>query len=42
MAILGMANKIEIWNPGNLEQVDQANLELDPAAYEDLADKIIL
>lgn len=42
VAILGMANKIEIWNPGNLEQVDQANLELDPAAYDDLADKIIL
>ncbi len=40
--IIGMVNKIEIWNPANLEQVDQSNLELDPAAYDELADKIIL
>ncbi len=40
--IIGMVNKIEIWNPANLEQVDQANLQLDPTAYDELADKIIL
>jgi len=40
--IIGMVNKIEIWNPANMDQIDQANQELDPAAYEELANKIIL
>ncbi len=40
--IIGMVNKIEIWNPVNMDQVDQTNQELDPAAYEELANKIIL
>ncbi|NQT98180.1 MAG: division/cell wall cluster transcriptional repressor MraZ [Candidatus Marinimicrobia bacterium] len=40
--IIGMVNKIEIWNPANMDQIDQANQELDPATYEELANKIIL
>ena len=40
--IIGMINKIEIWNPNTLKLVDQQNLEIEPDAYDDLADKIIL
>ena len=40
--IIGMINKIEIWNPKSLKMVDQQNLEIEPDAYDDLADKIIL
>jgi MraZ protein len=40
--IIGMINKMEIWNPDRLDQTDQQNMEIDPAAYDDLADKIIL
>ena len=40
--IIGMINKIEIWNPNTLQMVDQQNLEIEPDAYDDLADKIIL
>ena len=40
--IIGMINKIEIWNPNTLKMVDQQNLEIEPNAYDDLADKIIL
>ena len=40
--IIGMINKIEIWNPNTLKIVDQQNLEIEPDAYDDLADKIIL
>ena len=40
--IIGMINKIEIWNPSTLKIVDQQNLEIEPDAYDDLADKIIL
>ncbi|MED5219111.1 MAG: division/cell wall cluster transcriptional repressor MraZ [Candidatus Neomarinimicrobiota bacterium] len=40
--IIGMINKIEIWNPNTLKIVDQKNLEIEPDAYDDLADKIIL
>ena len=40
--IIGMINKIEIWNPNTLKMVDQQNLEIEPDAYDDLADKIIL
>jgi DNA-binding transcriptional regulator/RsmH inhibitor MraZ len=37
-----MVNKIEIWDPGRLNTTDQQNMEIDPAAYDELADKIIL
>ena len=40
--IIGMINKMEIWNPNRLDETDQQNMEIDPAAYDDLADKIIL
>ena len=40
--IIGMINKIEIWNPNTLKMVDQQNLIIEPDAYDDLADKIIL
>tara|TARA_A100001037_G_C15130357_1_gene628401 strand:- start:1088 stop:1552 length:465 start_codon:yes stop_codon:yes gene_type:complete len=40
--IIGMVNKIEIWNPYYLKETDQQSMEIDAAAYDDLADKIIL
>ena len=40
--IIGMVNKIEIWNPKKLNQTDKENLKLDPDVFEDLAEKIIL
>lgn len=40
--IIGMVNKIEIWNPATLESTDQQNMEIDTAAYDELAEKIIL
>ena len=40
--IIGMINKMEIWNPDRLDETDQQNMEIDPAVYDDLADKIIL
>jgi len=40
--IIGTISKIEIWNPKTLRKVDQKNLEIEPDAYDELADKIIL
>ncbi len=40
--IIGMVNKIEIWNPETLTSVDQENLKIEQQSYDDLADKIIL
>ena len=40
--IIGTISKIEIWNPKILRKVDQKNLEIEPDAYDELADKIIL
>jgi|TARA_B100000029_G_scaffold144282_3_gene139487 MraZ protein len=40
--IIGMVNKIEIWNPDRLNETDEQSMEIDAAAYDDLADKIIL
>jgi len=42
LLIIGMVNKMEIWNPDRLKEVDLENIKIDPAAYDDLADKIIL
>ncbi len=36
--IIGVVNKIEIWNPDDLENID----ELSPEDFEDLSDKVIL
>ena len=40
--IIGMVNKIEIWDPKVLAKVDNQNLEMDSSEYDELADKIIL
>ena len=40
--IVGMVNKIEIWNPTRLDETDKQNLEVDPAAYYELAKNIII
>ena len=42
LLIIGMVNKMEIWNPDRLKEVDLENIKIDPAAYDDLANKIIL
>ncbi len=36
--IIGVVNKIEIWNPDDLENID----ELSPEDFDDLSDKVIL
>jgi len=38
--IIGMINKMEIWNPAELKRTDNNTVKIDPAAYDDLADKI--
>ena len=40
--IIGMVNKIAIWDPATLKLIDQQNMEIDIEAYDDLAEKIIL
>jgi len=40
--IIGMVNKMEIWNPENLEKTDNESIKIDPAAYDDLAEKITI
>ena len=40
--IIGVVNKIEIWNPEVLNDLEKDNRNIDQSAYEDLADKIIL
>ncbi|MBC8215074.1 MAG: division/cell wall cluster transcriptional repressor MraZ [Candidatus Marinimicrobia bacterium] len=40
--IIGMVNKIELWNPETLVKVDQENMKIEQHSYDDLADKIIL
>ena len=42
LLIIGMVNKMEIWNPDRLKEVDLENIKIDPTAYDDLADKVIL
>ncbi len=38
--IIGMINKMEIWNPAELKRTDKNTIKIDPAAYDNLADKI--
>ena len=38
--IIGMINKMEIWNPIELNRTDKQTIKIDPAAYDDLAEKI--
>lgn len=40
--ILGMINKIEIWNPNTLEKVDKNNINDDPNEFNSLAEKILI
>ena len=40
--ILGMINKIEIWNPNTLEKVDKKNINNDPNEFNSLAEKIVI
>tara|TARA_Y100001970_G_C14222409_1_gene853465 strand:+ start:818 stop:1282 length:465 start_codon:yes stop_codon:yes gene_type:complete len=40
--ILGMINKIEIWNPVTLDEVDKKNINNDPNGFNDLSDKIVI
>ena len=40
--ILGMINKIEIWNPNILEKVDKNNISDDPNEFNSLAEKIVI
>ena len=40
--IIGMVNKMEIWNPVQLDKIDNETIKIDPTAYDELAEKIIL
>ena len=40
--IIGMVNKIEIWNPSLLEKVDNLSQKIDSSQIDELANKIIL
>ena len=40
--IIGVVNKIEIWNPDVLGDLEKDNRNIDQSSYENLADKIIL
>ena len=40
--IIGMVNKIEIWNPTLLDAADQASKEIESSEFDELANQIIL
>ena len=40
--IIGMVNKMEIWNPRQLEINDEETLKIDSTEYDNLAEKITL
>ena len=40
--ILGMINKIEIWDPDMLEKVDKHNINNDPNEFNSLSEKIVI
>ena len=40
--ILGMINKIEIWDPEILEKVDKDNINDDPNEFNSLSEKIVI
>ncbi len=40
--IIGMINKIEIWNPETLKNVDSENIKNDLNEFNTLADKIVI
>tara|TARA_B100001250_G_scaffold321603_1_gene284727 strand:+ start:326 stop:790 length:465 start_codon:yes stop_codon:yes gene_type:complete len=40
--IIGVVNKLEIWDPNQLKLIEKENKEIDQSSYDNLADKIIL
>ena len=40
--IIGMINKMEIWNPNILEEMEKKQSKIEPETYEELSNKIIL
>ena len=40
--IIGMINKIEIWDPEILEKVDKNNINDDPNEFNSLSEKIVI
>ena len=40
--IIGMVNKMEIWNPKELNKTEKEKLKIDYAAYDALAEKITI
>ena len=42
VTIIGLINKIEVWNPGLLKNFDQQVLSQNKEAFDELAEKIIL
>ncbi len=40
--IIGMVSKMEIWNPVQMDKTDKETIKIDPAAYDELAEKIIV
>jgi len=40
--IIGLVSKMEIWNPVQMDKTDKETIKIDPAAYDELAEKIIL
>ena len=40
--IIGMVNKIEIWDPSNLNSIEKKSQKIDASSFDDLSDKIIL
>ena len=40
--IIGMVNKIEIWNPSYLANIDDGFNKIDSSQFDDLSNKIIL
>ena len=40
--IIGMVNKIEIWNPTLLDAADQASKKIESSEFDELANQIIL
>ena len=40
--IIGMVNKMEVWNPKYLKNTEKDTLGIDSDAYEDLAGKITI
>ena len=40
--IIGMVNKIEIWDPSILSTIDKNSEKIDSSSFDELSDKIIL